>query len=1171
MSFSLKFSELVNIAIPQCGVVNFKALHFLLHGILEHIHMAELEKDLSGDEDFLQASVSVTFPSREGDAQPTLSPLKRLGNIFDHLVSRVDKLESQLAALRDVPSTAQLLESSQGTRQPAQELWNLIRLQKKVEGNEEAVAKSIRTLQDLLTDIYALKVSVETLGKEVAMLKDVFEKISPQRIDAFSEDLRGQNRKMSALQRDVASLQSKVTTIPKPEDLVLWSSLHEAMFIPGAAPQLLGNSDLWQISELASETAVAQTAKDRGGGGLSHFSEAIRQPRFLETIWQYQAPGQLLEEESAQAALLLGAKGPDQPQVLEPGPGPGLALGPRPVPGPGPSSEAAPKFRPEPAPGPGPSSGPGPVFGPGPSSGSGPVFGPGPAPGPGPAFGPGPVPGPGPAPGPGPSSGPGPGSAPGPGPSSGPGPVPGPGPSSRSGPAFGPGPAPGPGPVFGPGPAPELEPAPGLQPTPSGSWTVPPQGWPPPRGFPGTSPGPFWGFQPGLGPMGFPPARFRGFRAPPPAMELGSAWPRSQRSMYYPGDMSKLSAVSEKEEDYSSVERGGPLDRAPRAEVPPGGLPKGFWSVVQQMKPSAALTAAAAASYTSDVATSAARAAKAAAKLIRDAPATKLATVATAAATAGPLGVLAEFLGAGPSRGAFPEGEVEDLLEVEDEDLLCPAYSPVFVPPDTALSKAMLAAKHATTPEEKKKAVRYSMSHLAQMPVRHDTLKEELAQLSSNLQQRMTYLANMGASSKLGSTLDILQEKIGNLQKSRIKEEELERVWGHQIEMIKDHHIVLDRAVNRLQIRLDELKVVYAQLRNLEMYKADRHEMERELKEKADKSSLAGKASRADLDTVAMQLNEMIQGMLFRVVANEDDWKKAVEQLDKDVRTKLVPSDLDDLKKDMDEVWKVVRKLLIEGLHFDPDNAAGFRRKLFERVKCISCDRPVEMMTSPQLITIRNTRVLPWLRPASANSYEYLQRQQMREQQQLQKLQNLGAPEMGLDSLGPPQDWGDGPRNNANLEFKPYGLSTLYPYGDPELLDYDSAEVDLLGVDGVLYKGRMMSKDKVRPLTSAEKELAAVKVPHPPARSPHEGARPSALFGAISSAVPPRASMGSATSGPPPTMPAPPPSLLPMLLLPPLTPSLQDPQPAPGAARHPRSLRLESRASLQSAKEPSNP
>ncbi|XP_061009871.1 uncharacterized protein C16orf96 homolog [Dama dama] len=1074
MSFSLKFSELVNIAIPQCGVVNFKALHFLLHGILEHIHMAELEKDLSGDEDFLQASVSVTFPPREGDTQPTLSPLKRLGNIFDHLVSRVDMLESQLAALRDVPSTAQLLESSQGTRQPAQELWNLIRLRKKVEGNEEAVAKSIRTLQDLLTDIYALKVSVETLRNEVAMLKDVFEKISPQRIDAFSEDLRGQNRKMSVLQREVTSLQSKVTAIPKPEDLVLWSSLHEAMFIPGAAPQLLGDSDLWRISELASETTVAQTASDHGGGGLRHFSEAIQHPRFLETIWQYQSLGLGL-------GLGLGLR-------WDPGLRLDLGLGLRSDPGLHLDLGLHPKL--------GLRSDPGVLLGLGfhPKLGLHPNLGL----------------------------------------------------SSDPGLLLGLGLRLDPGLHLDVGLHPNL----GLRSDPGQ-----PLNWNLPRAF---------------NPHHQDPGLFRGLRAPPPAMELGSGWPRLQRSMYRQGDMSKLSALSEKEE-YSSMERGGPRDRALRAEVPPGGLPKGFRSAVQQMKPSAALTAAAAASYTSDVAASAARAAKAAAKLTKDAPATKLATVATATASAGPLGVLAEFLDAGPSHGAFPGDEMEDLLEVEYEDLLSPSFSSVFVPPNTALSQAMLAAKHATTPEDKKKAVRYSMSHIAQMPVRHDTLKEEFAQLSSNLQQRMTYLANMGASSKLGSTVDILQEKIGNLQKSRMKEEELERVWGHQIEMIKDHHVVLDRAVNRLQIRLDELKVVYAQLRNLEMYKADRNEMEQELKEKADKSSLAGKASRADLDTVAMQLNELIQGMLFRVVANEDDWKKAVEQLDKDVRTKLVPSDLDDLKKDMDEVWKVVRKLLTEGLHFDPDNAAGFRRKLFERVKCISCDRPVEMMTSPQLITVRNTHLLPGLRPASANSYEYLQRQQMREQQQLQKLQNLGAPEGSLDSLGPPQDWGDGPRNDANLKFKPYGLSTLYPYGDPELLDYDSAEVDLLGVDGILYKGRMTGKDRARPLTGTEKEVAAVKVPHPPARSSYEGARPSTLFGAIYSALPPRASMGSAASGPLPTMPARPPSPPPVLLLPPLTPSLQDPQPVPGSARHPRFLRLESRASLQSSKEPSNP
>eukprot|EP00069_Balaena_mysticetus_P020160 bmy_02794T0 len=1001
MSFSLTFSELVNIAIPQCGVVNFKALHLLLQGILEHIHMADLEKVLSGDEDFLHTSPAMFMP-REGDSQPILNPMKRLGNVFDHLVSRVDKMESQLAMLQELPSTSQLLEGSQDTGQPAQDLWNLIKLRKIVEGNEEAMAKSIKTLQDLLTDIYALKVTVETLRKDVAMLKDMFDKIS---------------------------LQNKITTMPKTEDMVLWSSLHEAMFTPGTAPQLLDDSELWQIAEHVAETDLPQTAEYHKEVSHGQVVEAVQRPRFLETIWHYQVPGQLQEEESAQAALLPRAQGPDQAQVLEPGPAPG----------------------------------------------PGPAFGPGPAPGPGPAF--------------------------------------------------------GPGPASGPGPAPGLGPAPGPQPTQSGSWPVRPRGWPPPRGLPGTSLG---YFQPGPGPSGSLSAQLRGSRVLPPATELGSAWPRSLRPWSRQGDTSKLSALSEKEEEYSSVEVGVPQVGAPRAEASTEVLPKGSPSAVQQIKSNAAIAAAAAAAYAA-AATSAARAAKAAARLVRDTPATELATIATAVAASGPLGVLADILGAGTSRGAFTEdGEMEDLQEVDYEDVLAPSFSSASVPPNMALSQDVLAAKQAMTHEDKKKAVRYSMSHIAQMPIRHDSLKEEFAQLSSNLHQRMTYLANTGASSKLGTTVDVLQEKIGSLQKSRMREEELERIWGHQIGMIKDHHLVLDRAVDKLQIRLDEFKVVHSQIKNLEMYKADKSVMEQELKE-------------------------------------------------------LVPSDLDDLKKDVDEVWKVVRKLLVEGFWFDPDSAAGFRKKLFERVKCISCHRPVEMMTSPQLITIRSARLLSRLWPASANSYEYLQWQQVslrllwgggvskwlltplpcpREQQRLQKLQNLAAPEGSLDSLGSQQDWGNGPGNDANLDFKSCNLSTVYPYGDPELLDYDSAEVDILGVDGILYKGRMNNKDRVRPLTGAEKELAAVKVPHPPARRPYEGARPSALFGAIYPSLHPRTSMGSAASGPQPTMPAQPPSLPPLPLLPQLMPSLQDPQPAPGPAGHPRPLRLESQAGMQSAKEP---
>lgn len=140
MSFSVTFAELANIAIPQCGVVNFKALHLLIQGILDHIQIAGLKKVLSGEEDFLQTSQVVLMPT-EGDPQPILNPMKRLSNVFDHVLDRINKIESQIFAMKGMPSTTQLLEASHGTNRPAEDLWNMIKLVKRVEGNEEALAK----------------------------------------------------------------------------------------------------------------------------------------------------------------------------------------------------------------------------------------------------------------------------------------------------------------------------------------------------------------------------------------------------------------------------------------------------------------------------------------------------------------------------------------------------------------------------------------------------------------------------------------------------------------------------------------------------------------------------------------------------------------------------------------------------------------------------------------------------------------------------------------------------------------------------------------------------------------------------------------------------------------------------------------------------------------------
>ncbi|XP_011244347.1 uncharacterized protein C16orf96 homolog isoform X1 [Mus musculus] len=587
----------------------------------------------------------------------------------------------------------------------------------------------------------------------------------------------------------------------------------------------------------------------------------------------------------------------------------------------------------------------------------------------------------------------------------------------------------------------------------------------------------------------------------------------------------------------------------PQKDKAPEPRRKGPSSAIKKLRSAIASAAAAAAAYAAH-ANSAAQLAKDAVKAIQDVPANQLAAKAALIASSGPLGAFADFLGAGFGHGAtsntpFDEGELEEF----PEEFAAP-FNPFTSKP--VLSQAMISATQATSPEEKKKAVQYSMGHIAQMPSRHNSLKEEFTNLSTTLNQRLNYLANMGSSGVLGSTVNVLEEKIINLQKARLQEEELERVWGHQIDTMKSHYMVLDRAVERLQIRMDDLKILKAEIERLDLVKADKNVMDLELNEKANRDALASKANRVDLETVAMELNEMIHSMLLKITNYESDWKKALKHLRKDLNTKLVQSDLNSLKKDIEEVWKVVRKLLLEGLRFDPDSAAGFKKKLFERVKCISCDRPVEMMTGPQLITIRNTHGLSRIRPASANSYEYLQRQLIREQQQHLHFQNFGVHEEGQ---GFQKDWGDGPRNENTLKHKSHDLSTLYPYGDPELMNYDTAEVDILGVDGVLYKGRMSSQFGTR---TGEKDIAAVKVSYYTIPNLTDRVRPGSLLAPGYPPLSPRTSITSATTlhSATNTTTARPPSLPPVPQLPPLIPVSRDTQEAPGSAKRLKSPRL---------------
>ncbi|XP_042139532.1 uncharacterized protein C16orf96 homolog [Peromyscus maniculatus bairdii] len=1118
MSFSVTFAELANIAIPQCGVVNFKALHLLIQGILDHIQIGGLKKVLSGEEDFLQTSQVVLMP-REGEAQPIINPMRRLSNVFDNVVERLHKLESQVTVIRSMPSTSQLLEASEGAKRPAEEMWNMIKILKRVEGNEEAIAKFMKTLQDLLTDLHALKNTVETLQKDVDLMKYIFGKVNPERMELVCEDLKIQNRKLGALQREVITLQERLRSVPQSEDMVLWSGLHEAMFTQAPSKPELDMSNAWQSLSSIPETVLEQSAIP------------------FQTVVHFEAARALEEEELAQALEFRGPQGPEQAQASMSQFVTGSAFGPGNVPGPSgrPGFIQAPWSRPGLA---APGAWPLPPRGlPGANAWPMGTFQPSLGP-----FGP-----------------------------------PGqmyraPFPAMEVGSSW-PQPLPQhPGPRAGTHRLSDLQEIDYQYEYIEESQEEIPKEEAPQDGIPKEEApqeeipkeeAPQYGIPKEEAPQyGIPKEEAPQYGIPKeeaPQEEIPKEGGPQE-------EIPKEEAPQDKIPKERTPQRRAPKDRAPKHRAskdvaPQDRAPKEMVHKdrtgkdktaaahtkdslnIKKLRSAVAVAVATAAAYAA-AANTAAQAAKVAAKAVKDVPATKMASLASTMAAAGPLGAFADSLGAGLSRGAtsflpFSDDELEDLPE---------DFTPAIQPTRTksVLSQAMISAMQAVSPEEKKKAVQYSMSHIAQIPVRHDSLKEEVAYLSTNLNQRLNYLANMGSSGKLGNVVNVLEEKICNLQKARLQEEELERVWGHQIDKMKSNYVVLDRIVEKLQIRMDDFKTLKDEIHRLDLIKADKTIMDQELKEKADKDALASKASRTDLEVVAMELNEMVQSMLLKISNQESDWKKSLKHLRKDLNTKLVHSDLNSLKRDIEEVWKVVRKLLIEGLRFDPDSAAGFKKKLFERVKCISCERPVEMMTGPHLITIRNTRGLSHMRPASANSFEYLQRQLMREQQQQQlHFRNFGVQEEGLGSQ---KDWGDGPRNETTFKHKSHDLSTLYPYGDPVLMDYDTAEVDILGVDGVLYKGRMNSQTGTR---IGEKDLAAVKVSYAPVQNMGDRVRTGSLLAPGYPPLGPRSNIiSSATSPHSAATVAQPPSLPPVPQLPPLMPLSKDPQEAPGSARH---------------------
>nr|XP_029492389.1 glutamine-rich protein 2-like isoform X2 [Oncorhynchus nerka] len=144
------------------------------------------------------------------------------------------------------------------------------------------------------------------------------------------------------------------------------------------------------------------------------------------------------------------------------------------------------------------------------------------------------------------------------------------------------------------------------------------------------------------------------------------------------------------------------------------------------------------------------------------------------------------------------------------------------------------------------------------------------------------------------------------------------------------------------------------------LYKSMEELVEMEIEIKADKRALETKVSRMQFDSMTEELNTMFQELLSKITGQEQDWHKIIDKISTEMECKLDRIELDPVKKQLEDRWKSIRKQLQAQPAPKEDDAAGIRKQLVARFHCISCDRPVDMLTpGPHLVTVPSTPGLP--------------------------------------------------------------------------------------------------------------------------------------------------------------------------------------------------------------------
>ncbi|CAI9163791.1 unnamed protein product [Rangifer tarandus platyrhynchus] len=263
-------------------------------------------------------------------------------------------------------------------------------------------------------------------------------------------------------------------------------------------------------------------------------------------------------------------------------------------------------------------------------------------------------------------------------------------------------------------------------------------------------------------------------------------------------------------------------------------------------------------------------------------------------------------------------------------------------------------------------------------------LSHQVSMLVQRYEQLQNMVNNLAASrpSRKAKLQSQDEELLGHVQSAILQVQgDCEKLNITTSNLIEDH-----------RQKQKDIDVLYQGLEKLAREKANREHLEMEIDVKADKSALAAKVSRVQFDATTEQLNHMMQELVAKMTGQEQDWQKMLDKLLVEMDNKLDRLELDPVKQSLEDRWKSLRQQLKERSPlYQADEAAAMRRQLLAHFHCLSCDRPLETPVTGQVIPV--TPVGPCLPGhRSVRPYTVFELEQVRQQSRNLKLGSSGFP-----------------------------------------------------------------------------------------------------------------------------------------------------------------------------------